>query len=287
MTRHKWLPPVRIHPILLIFILISFLTGTFVELMTIVSIVLIHELGHFTAAKWFGWRVRGVTLWVFGGVMDTDEQGTRPVHEEVIVTLSGPLQHGFIYLLLFLLSNSQGEFQPVIETAYFYNTVILVFNLLPVWPLDGGKLLLLLFSEYHPYRYAYNAVILFSLLCNAALVPVLLFAVPFTFSAFMLFLFLAVENRNDWKQRYYVFIRFLLQRYQGRVYFKRVQSVEVPCDYRLLDVFNTFRRDKTHTIYVTFPGGSRRSFHEMECLHYYFHDRQHQKTIGELVSHVS
>ncbi|MFD1362927.1 site-2 protease family protein [Lentibacillus salinarum] len=287
MTRHKWLPPVHLHPILIVFILISFLTGTFIELMTILAIVLVHELGHYAAARWFRWRIRGVMLWVFGGVMDTDEQGTRPFREEVIVTLAGPAQHLFIYLLLFVLSGSQIVLPSVIETAYVYNTVILLFNLLPIWPLDGGKLLFLFLSERLPYRKAYDSIILFSLWLNVALVLVLLFFVPFTLSAFLLFMFLLMENRNDWKQRYYVFMRFLLQRYQGRVHANQVQPIEVSHRHKLIDVFNCFHRDRAHTVYVTIPGNSRQSLDEMECLHSYFHERNYRKSIGELVSHVS
>ncbi|SFA68986.1 stage IV sporulation protein FB [Lentibacillus halodurans] len=287
MTRHKWLPPVHIHPILFIFIIISFLTGTFIELMTILVIVFIHELGHFTAAKWFGWRIRGVMLWVFGGVMETDEHGTRPFYEEVLVTLAGPFQHVFIYMILLLLSESQTVMPSIIDMAYFYNTVILLFNLLPIWPLDGGKLTFLIFSEVFPYRKAYYYVIIFSLCMNMVSMLVLLFLVPFTLSAFLLFSFLLMENRKDWKQRYYVFIRFLLRRYQGKAHFKRVLPIEVSHHHTLMDVFNGFYRDKTHTIYVKLPGDIRQSINEMECLHNYFHERNHHVSMGELVSYVS
>ncbi|GGJ84088.1 stage IV sporulation protein FB [Lentibacillus kapialis] len=287
MMRSNLLPSVHIHPILLIFIIISFLTGTFIELMVILTIVLIHELGHFSAAKWFGWRIRGVMLWVFGGVMDTDEHGTRPFHEEVYVALAGPLQHVFIYLFLLMLSGSGLLSSYIIETACFYNTAILLFNLLPVWPLDGGKLVLLVLSEKLPYRKAYAFAVMFSLILNIVLTIVVIFVMPFTLSAFLLFSFLAVENRKDWKQRYFVFIRFLLQRYQGDNFFKRVQPIEISSHLRLMDVFSCFRRDRVHKIYVTLPGDIRWQMDEMECLHSYFHDQNYRKSIGEIISRVS
>ncbi|WP_010531121.1 site-2 protease family protein [Lentibacillus jeotgali] len=287
MIRSNLLPSVHIHPILLIFIIISFLTGTFIELMVILTIVLIHELGHFSAAKWFGWRIRGVMLWIFGGVMDTDEHGTRPFHEEVCVALAGPLQHGFIYLFLFMLSGTQFMLPSIIETAYFYNTVILLFNLLPIWPLDGGKLVLLTLSEKLPYRKAYEFAVIFSLILNVILAAAVVLVMPFTLSAFLLFSFLVMENRRDWKQRYYVFIRFLLRRYHGENHFRRVQPIEVSHRDRLMDVFNRFRRDRAHRVYVTLPGNVRRQMDEMECLHSYFHERRYNKTIGEIITRVS
>ncbi|RYG74819.1 stage IV sporulation protein FB [Lentibacillus lipolyticus] len=287
MTLHRFLPPIHIHPVLLVFVIISFLTGTFIELMVILGIVFIHELGHFMMASVFKWRIRGIVLWVFGGVMDTDEHGTRPLHEEVLVTVAGPMQHLFIYMLLFFLSGTSIVPSSIVEMALFYNTAILLFNLLPIWPLDGGKLLFLLFSEFFPYRKAYHSILLCSLCLNGILMIVLLFAVPFTLSAFLLFSFLAMENRKNWKYRYYVFMRFLLRRYQGDANFKRIRPIEVSCYSLLLDVFNHFRRDKKHTIYVTFPGNNRQSIDEMDCLHSYFHERHHHTPIGEIVHHVS
>src|SRR5699024_12020095 len=93
MTTSRILPPIHIHPILIIFIIISFVTGTFLQLFIILSIVLFHELGHYGAAKFFKWRIKGIMLWIFGGVMDTDEHGNKPFHEDIIVTIAGPLQH--------------------------------------------------------------------------------------------------------------------------------------------------------------------------------------------------
>ncbi|WP_164668483.1 site-2 protease family protein [Virgibacillus doumboii] len=287
MTLHKFIPSIHIHPILLVFIIISFFTGTFTELMIIVSIVLFHELGHFMAAKLFNWRIKGIMLWVFGGVMDTDEHGTRPLHEEMIVTVAGPIQHIFIYvLILFFSLDSSAVPSSIIDSVLFYNTVILVFNLLPIWPLDGGKLLFQVLSAILPYRKAYNYVILFSICTIVILLVVQLFFIPFTLSAFVLFLFLFMENRGDWKRRYYVFIRFLLRRYQGETYVKGIRPIEVPHHIFLMDVFSHFHREKKHPIYIAFPGGVRRSIDEMDCLHSYFHEQNYMKSVGEIASQI-
>lgn len=98
------LPKIHLHPILIIFIIISVITGTFIDLSIILSIVFIHELGHFLMARHFKWRIRGIMLWVFGGVLDTDEHGNRSIKEEALVTVAGPFQHVIIHLLLFFLS---------------------------------------------------------------------------------------------------------------------------------------------------------------------------------------
>ncbi|MFD2046214.1 site-2 protease family protein [Ornithinibacillus salinisoli] len=282
MTIHKHLPPIHLHPILLIFIVIAFLTGTFVELMIILLIVLWHELGHYIAAKAFKWRIQSIILWVFGGKMVTDEHGNKSIYEEAVVTIAGPFQHVLIYLLVSILSIYHVIPPFFIETIIFYNTVILIFNLLPIWPLDGGKLLFLLLTLFFPYRKAYHTIIMFSMItCIGLIIGQFLFY-PFTLSTFLILLFLFMENKTEWKQRYYVFMRFLLHRYEGSSTIKSVRAIEVSHHVSLMDVFAQFQRDKKHSIYISLPGKNRIALDENDCLHSYFYDKQYSKTIGEV-----
>ncbi len=265
--------------------IIAFITGTFLELLIILSIVFIHESGHYLMARVFKWRIRKVMLWIFGGVMDTDEHGNRPIYEEALVTIAGPFQHLLIYGLAYFLSIYELLPGSVITLIFFYNTTILIFNLLPIWPLDGGKFLFLLFSKYLPFKKAYDVIILFSIVTCICFLVVQLVFFPFTLSAFLVMLFLIMENRSEWKKRYYVFIRFLLKRYENSVSIKHIQPIVVPHQTSLMDIFTQFRREKRHYIYITFPGKQRKALDESECLKSYFYDKQYNKSIGEIVTY--
>ncbi|MEN1970476.1 site-2 protease family protein [Lentibacillus sp. N15] len=286
MTRHNYLPAIHIHPILLVFIAISFVTGTFTELMIILSIVLIHELGHYTMAKVFKWRIRSIMLWIFGGVMDTDEHGNRPILEEILVTIAGPLQHVLIYGIIQIIAMNELFPSSVIIIMVHYNTLIMLFNLLPLWPLDGGKILFLLLSSFLAYRTAYHSVLVISFVVCLVFLVLQLFIFPFTLSSFLLFLFLLKENRMDWKQRYYVFMRFLLKRYQGDTPINGIRSIVVSCENSMLDVFARFHRNQKHAIYIEFPGDKRKTIAENDCLRQFFYEKQYNKTIGEIASYA-
>lgn len=282
MTFRSYLSKIHIHPILLIFIGISFLTGTFMELSIILSIILLHETGHYLMAKRFSWRVDKIMLWVFGGVMDTDEHGNRPIHEEALVTIAGPFQHIFIYIFVYIFSNTELLSSTVLELILFYNTVILIFNLLPIWPLDGGKLLFLGLSAILPYKKAYQLIIIFSMVVSLFLLLLQLFLFPFTLSAFFIMIFILMENRSEWKKRYYVFIRFLLKRYEGNSSVKVIQPVNVRSENTLMEVFSAFMRDKKHSIYINYPDHKRISMDEADCLRSFFHDKHYNKSLGEI-----
>lgn len=246
------------------------------------GIVLFHELGHYMMAVSFGWRIKNITLWVFGGVMDTDEHGNRPIYEEALVSIAGPLQHVFIYLGMIILAPFDIVPKSIMELVMYYNSLILLFNLLPVWPLDGGKLLFTLLSAFTPYKKAHTAMIVISVLVSTCILFVFLFIMPFTLSSIFIFLFILLENRTEWKQRYYVFLRFLSKRFYGANDAKKSDQIEVPYNASLFEVFSLFIRERKHIIYITYPGNKRASINEIDCLRSYFEKKQYNVTIGEV-----
>lgn len=279
MTCRNLLQVIHIHPVLILFILIAIFTGTFVQLFILLCIVFIHEIGHYLAATYYRWRVLQIMLWVFGGVMKTDEAGNRPIKEEVIVTLAGPLQHGLIYLIIFCLSYVTFIPPSVIQDAYHFNVMILCFNLLPIYPLDGGKLFFLLLSSVLPYKKAHRLIILFSIIASIAIIFLQIFLLPFTLSAVLIMLFLLIENRTAWKQHYYFFMRFLLQRLQmGHNEFPNKKIVAHPDDY-LMDVFAMFYRHKHHVVFTNQKG----PYDEKKCLELYFKKKLYHVPMKEII----
>ena len=93
-----------------------------------------------------------------------------------------------------------------------YNLVLLCFNLLPIWPLDGGKLLQAFLSSrlsfYHAQKVMWKMSCFF--LCTGAALFFYLF--PYHLQAWMLFLFFIIVHYTEWKQQPYRFFRFLLER---------------------------------------------------------------------------
>lgn len=253
------------------------------ELTIILSIVFIHECGHYVMARIFRWRIESIMLWVFGGVMNTEEHGNKGLREEALVTIAGPVQHLFIYFGIYLLALEGSVPLSIIELILSYNTAILFFNLLPIWPLDGGKLLFLGLSALFPYRKAYHAIIIFSMVASLTFIIVQSIFFPFTLSTFFLMAFLFLENRTEWRQRFYVFVRFLLNRYEDHTPIKGVQPIVVPHQSTLMHIFSYFKREKKHPVYVTFPNKGRKTIDENDCLRSYFYDKHYDKTIGEIV----
>jgi Zn-dependent protease len=117
--------------------------------------IVLHELGHGLAAKATGGNALSITLWAFGGVCHTT--GTRYPRHELIIVLAGPLVSAILaaacYLVLegvrethreWLFEVIDGYRRPtllhiILNYGYSINLLLLIFNMMPIYPLDGGQ----------------------------------------------------------------------------------------------------------------------------------------------------
>jgi len=106
--------------------------------------VLAHELSHSVMALSRGIPVRGITLFIFGGVSRLDREPNRPIIE-FVVTLVGPLMSIALAVILggvwYLLGRGDSSLEVVLVLLAWTNLSLGVFNLVPGYPLDGGRLL--------------------------------------------------------------------------------------------------------------------------------------------------
>lgn len=272
---------ISFHPTLFIFFAIAFFTGTFVQLLIVFTIVLIHELGHYVAASIVHWRVEKMVLWIFGGILYTDEHFNRPLREEVFVTMFGPLQHIFLYGVIYALSFIPHVPPTLLEQALFFNTVILLFNLLPIYPLDGGKFLLYLFAYMFPFSFAYRFMlyVTFGVLVIFCLIMYITF--PFTLSIYLVCLFLFIENFFAWKNRTYAQMRFLLGRMNRFTESFVTHFIFVRQEERLYDVLKKWKRYRQNVVIIE---DSLKQLTEKQLLHLFKKTPNIRKEIGMLMN---
>ncbi|GGK18131.1 protease [Yeosuana aromativorans] len=124
--------------------------------LTVFLCVVLHELGHALTAKKFGIQTQKITLLPIGG-MATMEKIPESPKQELLVTLAGPLVNIVIALLLYFIipvkELIQLNFTEAFETfsrftlqnflfyLFVINIALVVFNLIPAFPMDGGRLL--------------------------------------------------------------------------------------------------------------------------------------------------
>lgn len=108
--------------------------------------IIFHELSHSLVARRYGLTIHGITLFIFGGVAEMREEAAEP-KTEFLMAVAGPIASillGSISLALFYISHEQEWPTPLEGILYhlgYFNLIVAVFNLVPAFPLDGGRML--------------------------------------------------------------------------------------------------------------------------------------------------
>jgi stage IV sporulation protein FB len=280
----KVLSYIQIHPLLWLIIALAIVTGHFIELSLFLLIVIIHELGHAVAASYLSWRIKRIYLMPFGGVAEIDEHGNRPIKEEAIVILSGPLQHVWMMALAFLFHQFSWMPPHLYEKFIEFNMMVLIFNLLPIWPLDGGKLVYLWRSMKEAFPLAHRRTMAISSASLLVFTLIVLILQPFNLNIWVIIAFLSFSLYFEWKQSRYVFVRFLLERYYGKkIDFQVLKQIHVSEDESILHVLQKFQRGYKHLIIIEKEDNESAQLDENEILHAYFTEKMLSAKIGELL----
>jgi len=125
----------------------AYWTAGIVSAFVYLACLLAHELAHSVVAMRRGVRVEGITLWLFGGVSRFSSESSSP-GAQAWITFVGPLTSLLLGVLFFLASvaigggaNNPGLLAATLAWLGFINILLGVFNLLPAFPLDGGRIL--------------------------------------------------------------------------------------------------------------------------------------------------
>jgi Zn-dependent protease len=105
--------------------------------------LLLHELGHALQAQRDGVEIEGINLWLFGGVAQF-KGGFPSAGAEFRIAVAGPLVSlalGVLFVLIAAFAGLPTEVDGVVAWLGYTNLILLVFNLLPALPLDGGRIL--------------------------------------------------------------------------------------------------------------------------------------------------
>src|SRR5215831_4307244 len=128
--------------------------------------VVLHEFGHIVAARRYGIRTPDVTLLPIGGVASLERMPEKP-GQEIVVALAGPAVNLVIALVLMFLLGARFDLSQMAQLEQAQttligriaaaNVVLFVFNLIPAFPMDGGRVLRAILAVWLGYTRATRA----------------------------------------------------------------------------------------------------------------------------------
>lgn len=135
----SWFPHIYPHASVTNYLIL----GLIASLLLFLS-VLLHELGHSLVARAHGLPVKNIVLFIFGGVSNIEEEASSASVEFKVATI-GPLISLFIagicFLLWLPLRFTPSPIEGILQVLWLSNLLLGLFNLLPGFPLDGGRIL--------------------------------------------------------------------------------------------------------------------------------------------------
>ncbi|MBZ4225130.1 stage IV sporulation intramembrane metalloprotease SpoIVFB [Bacillus wiedmannii] len=278
------LTKISVHPLFWVIIVIGIFTARFKELLLLFCIVLIHELGHAFAAARYNWRIKKIQLLPFGGVAELEEHGNKSLKEELVVVIAGPIQHIWMMVVGYIVFEAGWLGADLYYFFIWNNIIILAFNLLPIWPLDGGKVLFNVLSHRFPYLQAHEKMMKLSCVFFSVILVWQLLWNSNNIMMWVLLIFLAVSLYQEWKQRQYAFMRFLLERYYGNKRgIEKIAPIEVQSEDHLYKIFTKFRRGYKHSIIVHGKYKEHYTLDENELLYAYFTEKRTTSSVEELI----
>ena len=218
---------IYIHPIFILTLFIFISIGYFRFICYFMMLIIIHELGHILISLVFKWNIDKIIILPFGGLTKYNEIINRPLIEEFLIAISGILFQMIFYILI----------KNNIDYKYFsfINYFIIIFNLLPIYPLDGSKILNIFFNKITSYKNSLNLTIIISYIF-IIIFSFIFFNVNKIITFILVFLFLEVNKL--YKERNALFNKFLLERHLNDFKFKRKKTInnvyKMKKDYRHL-----------------------------------------------------
>lgn len=187
---------ITIQPLFLVMLAGVVLSGQVATYSLIMLSLLFHELGHLIAAKCVGVLVRRCELMPYGGEITFVNEYELTKTQLLIVSLGGPIASlvgiGITYFLP----------DPFAGALFFYQSILLFVNCLPLWPLDGGRIFYYALQIRKPSPKIYEYVLAFSV-CIFSLV---FFVAIFLFEQYILAvlsIFLLSQLIKEWRLRKY------------------------------------------------------------------------------------
>ena len=204
------------------------ITGNFKGFLIFTTITIVHELGHICTALYYKWNIEKVILLPFGALTVFHEKINKPLKEEFLILIMGPLIQIFFTIIVVQLTHNQ-DFQ-------MYSNLILFFNLLPIYPLDGSKLLNIILNKITSFKKSHLLTIYISFLT----ILFLCIKSNLNLILILILIFILIKVIEELKNHHNLFNLFLLERLNNDFNFKKRKTI---------NNIKQMKRDYKHTIY--------------------------------------
>lgn len=203
------------------FFFLTFLCGYFKNTCLIFFLVIIHELGHVFCTYLCHYQVIKIELYPFGGMTTIDKPVNSSINKDLFIACGGFLFQLIGQIIILILFNLELIRQDTFELFCFYNWLLFIFNLLPMTPLDGAKIMQGLCEKIWPYEKALHYTNIISIIM---LFLFFLINIYWHLDNYMICSFLLITFFTILKEQKYLVKRFYLERYLRDYPYRKIEN---------------------------------------------------------------
>lgn len=192
-----------------IFLILSMLSGYGREMLIVYFILIVHELGHYILFKYYNINVNKITLYPYGGMIDNNMLINTNSKKVLIISLGGIFIQIVLYLIIYLLFKVGFIDYNFYKMFFKYNLYIILFNLIPIYPLDGFKILNSFFELVLSFKLSLKYSIVFNFIF---IILFFLYLYIFNINNYVIVIFLLCNLINYIKRIKYIINKFYLER---------------------------------------------------------------------------
>ncbi len=233
---------ISINPITYFLLLVILLCGYFNYFLIISIILFIHDLGHLIILKLLNIKVDSIEILPFGSLINTNIGYNIKSIYLFLISISGILMQIVLYLIFYLLF-SYGLISDLSYNIFIiYNKLIIIFNLLPIIPLDGSKILFSLLENIISYK---KCLIIMNIISIISII-IFIFINTMNLNLLLISFFCLFKTYLEIANHSFIFNKFLLERYIYHYKYKKVKNVgSIKNIYKnRLNFINNEREDK-------------------------------------------
>lgn len=200
-----------------IFLILILLSGMFKEFSFIFILIIFHELGHAITGVLLGFKLDKIIIYPYGGITKFNNLLNTNLNKEILVIVMGPI----IQIITYLILNKIFKYNYIKN----YHLSILIFNLLPILSLDGGKLLNIILNKFFSYLKSFYISVFISFI---SIFSLLIYSLIYykNLNLFLMMIFLLFKIYISIKNIKYNYQRFLLERYLYDFNFKKNKFIK-------------------------------------------------------------
>ncbi len=225
-----------VSPFFIFIIFLSLISGLFKDVITLFMVIIIHETGHVITSLIYEWKIKKIDITICGGFITYDEEIDKPFNEELLIAISGFIFQGLLYFIINIFHAYDLIDIKTLNLIDKYNLSVFLFNVLPIYPLDGSKVLSIFLNMMLPYKKSVKLTSIISIIMIAFIILFyIIFDLDLEYSYIMILGFIISKILKVIKDVPYLFNKLLFERYKRPIHTNKYIYIKT-------DDINQFRR---------------------------------------------